>query len=273
MERRFDIIILINRMTNTPEIGLQIDRVVDLLRAARSLLFITGAGLSADSGLPTYRGIGGLYDGRDPDEGMPIETLLSGDVFRSRPELTWKYLLQVEQAGRFAKPNRGHEVIAAMESRFERVWVLTQNVDGFHRRAGSRNVIDIHGDLHEIRCTRCPHQQTVADYAGFSLPPLCPSCGGVLRPDVVFFGEQLPPLQLALYHAEIGRGFDVVLSVGTTSVFPYISAPVLDAYHFRRPSVEINPGDTDVSEFVTVKVPLGAAAALEAIWDGYNDAG
>ena len=254
----------------TPDDLRRIDQVVELLRQSRSLLFITGAGLSADSGLPTYRGVGGLYDGCDPEEGVPIETLLSGAVLEKRPALTWKYLLQIERACRSARPNRGHEVIAEMERRFERVWVLTQNVDGFHHRAGSRNVIDIHGTLHQIRCTRCKFEESVTDYEGFALPPLCPQCFGVLRPDVTLFGELLPARQLAVYREETARGFDLVLSIGTTSVFPYISAPVLDAYHFRKPSVEINPGETDVTEFVTVKVPLGAARALETIWARYK---
>ena len=256
--------------TLTPEDARRVQQVVELLGRSRSLLFITGAGLSAESGLPTYRGIGGLYEGRDAEDDLPIEVLLSGETIEARPDLTWKYLLQIEQACRAAGPNRGHEVIAAMESAFERVWVLTQNVDGFHRRAGSQNVIDIHGDLHRVRCMRCPYARPVADYAGFALPPRCPACGGVLRPDVVLFGEPLPSRPLAAYQAEVSRGFDLVFSVGTTSLFPYISAPVLDAYHFRRPSVEINLGETDVSEFVTVKLSLGAASALDAIWREYN---
>jgi NAD-dependent deacetylase len=201
---------------------------------------------------------------------VPIETLLSAEVMERRPELTWKYLHQIERACRSAGPNRGHAVIAEMETHFERVWVLTQNVDGFHHRAGSRNVIDIHGTLHQIRCTRCEFEQSVTDYEGFSIPPYCAHCRGVLRPGVVLFGERLPARQLETYRAETECGFDLVLSIGTTSVFPYISAPILDAYHFGKPSVEINPGETDVSEFVTIKVPLGAATALEAIWTRYN---
>jgi NAD-dependent deacetylase len=254
----------------SPDDALRAEQVVGLLRESRSVLFVTGAGLSADSGLPTYRGIGGLYEGRDTEENIPIELLLSEEAIRVRPDLTWKYLLQVERACRGAKPNRGHEVIAEMESAFERVWVLTQNVDGFHHRAGSRNVIDIHGTLHHVRCTRCRYSRPAADYAAFAIPPKCPECDGTLRPDVVLFGERLPARQLAAYQAETARGFDLVFSVGTTSVFPYISAPVLDAYHFRKPSVEINPGETDVTEFVTVKLRLGAAAALDAIWTAYS---
>jgi NAD-dependent deacetylase len=256
----------------SPDDAIQVGRVVELMQTSRSILFVTGAGLSADSGLPTYRGVSGLYEGRDAEEGLPIEALLSGDCFQARPDLTWKYLLQMERAGRGAKPNRGHEVIAEAESRFERVWVLTQNVDGLHRRAGSRNVIDIHGDLRRLRCVRCPYEHTVADYTDLSAPPRCPDCEGVVRPDVVLFGEVLPARQVAMYDTETKRGFDLVFSVGTTSVFPYISAPVLDAYHMRKPSVEINPGETDVTKFVTVKLRLGAATALDAIWTAYNAA-
>jgi NAD-dependent deacetylase len=258
-------------MPNIASVGTRsIEYVVDLLRCSRSILFITGAGLSAESGLPTYRGIGGLYQKQDPEENIPIDVLLSKETLEARPELTWKYLMQIEQACQVGKPNRGHEVIAAMESSFDRVWVLTQNVDGFHSRAGSRNVIDIHGNLRHIRCMRCLYRQEADDYSGFSIPPRCPDCRGVLRPDVVLFGERLPARQLATYHEEIKRGFDLVISVGTTSVFPYISAPVLDAYHFHKPSVEINPGETDVSEFVTVKLPLQASLALDAIWSAYR---
>lgn len=248
----------------------RIAEVVALLRDAESLLFITGAGLSADSGLPTYRGIGGLYNNADPESGLPIEELLSGRQFRANPALTWKYLAEVGKAGIGRRPNRGHEVIAEMERHFPRVWVLTQNVDGFHRMAGSKNVIDIHGDLHNLRCTRCDHFAPAGDYTAMELPPKCGKCAAVVRPDVVLFGEQLPTNAVADLRRETQKGFDVVFSVGTTSVFPYIAGPVLDAHHRRKPSVEINPGDTDVSELVTVKLPLRAAEALDAIWAAYR---
>ena len=115
-----------------------IDAVVERLATCKSLLFITGAGVSADSGLPTYRGIGGLYDASHPEEGIAIEEILSGEMMRHRPELTWKYLGQIERSARGATFNRAHEVIAAMEARLPRVWTLTQNIDGLHRAAGSR---------------------------------------------------------------------------------------------------------------------------------------
>ncbi len=254
----------------TPSEQTQVLQVVDLLGKSKSILFITGAGLSADSGLPTYRGVGGLYEGKAAEMDLPIEAMLSGRMFSIRPELTWKYLTEIEKACRGVNPNRGHEVIAEIENSFERVWVLTQNVDGFHRRAGSKKVIEMHGMLSQIHCTKCPHKQEVETYEGFSLPPKCPDCNGILRPKVVLFGEALPKDQLSIYNAETSKGFDLVFSIGTTSVFPYISAPVLDAHHLKKPSIEINPGETDVSEFVTVKLALGAAKALDAIWTEYQ---
>lgn len=249
-----------------------IQQVVRLLRQSHSVLFVTGAGLSADSGLPTYRGIGGLYEADATEDGLPIEVLLSGQVMNLRPDLTWKYLLQIEQACRAAAHNRGHEVIAQMDTVFDRVCVLTQNVDGFHRQAGSRNVIDIHGDLHRVRCMRCSYATEVADYAAFTLPPRCPGCPGLLRPDVVLFGEMLPERQVRDYEAEVRRGFDLVFSVGTSSLFPYIAGPVLDAHRRGTPTVEINPGRTEVSDYVSVQLPLPAAAALDAIWRAFSQA-
>lgn len=148
-----------------------LDRVAEQLGRARRALFITGAGLSADSGLPTYRGVGGLYEGMATEDGMSIETVLSGATFARRPELTWKYLLQVERACRSATFNAGHRFIARLERRVAKVVVLTQNVDGLHRRAGSTCVFDIHGDLHELLCTGCGRRRRVESYAGLAALP------------------------------------------------------------------------------------------------------
>jgi NAD-dependent deacetylase len=250
-----------------------IDHIIADLRQCDSILFVTGAGLSADSGLPTYRGVGGLYNHGETEEGLPIEEMLSGAMFGRRPAWTWKYLRQVESRCRGAMFNRGHAVLAEMERHFPRVWVLTQNVDGFHRAAGSRNVIDIHGDLRQIRCTACPHRFTVADYLGFDDLPRCPACTAILRPDVVLFGEMLPDDRLRELKNQLREGFDIVFSIGTTSVFPYISFPVELAVQRGKPSVEINPGTTSVSELATYRLALGAALALDAIWTRFNEGG
>ena len=242
-----------------------IDAVAQRLQQARSVLFVTGAGLSADSGLPTYRGIGGLYDSAQTEDGIPIEVALSGATFERRPELTWKYIHQIEASCRHAGPNEGHKVIARMQSHFEHVCTLTQNVDGFHNAAGGNNIIDIHGDVHRLLCTRCGTRTTVENYAKLDIPPNCKKCQGLIRPEVVLFGEALPFDATRRLSDELSRGFDAVFSVGTTSVFPYIAQPVIDAARRGALTVEINPGQSEVSHLVDFRIQAGAADTLVAI--------
>ncbi|MBL7151879.1 MAG: NAD-dependent protein deacylase, partial [Candidatus Omnitrophica bacterium] len=234
--------------------GKAIAKIVRLLKDCKSILFITGAGISADSGLPTYRGIGGLYNDKLTEDGIPVETALAGETLKTQPAVTWKYLSQIEKNCRSARFNRGHEVIAEIEKHFERVWVLTQNIDGFHHAAGSRNVIDIHGDMHKLACMRCGWRGRVEDYSRIKIPPACPDCAGIARPEVVFFGEMLPQDKLAVLRRELMRGFDVYFSIGTSSVFPYIQQPIVVANHLGRPTVEINPEDTEISSLADIKL-------------------
>ena len=243
-----------------------LDRVAELLGKARRVLFITGAGLSADSGLPTYRGLGGLYEHMTTPDGMPIEEVLSGSTFRRQPELTWKYLQQVEQACRGASCNAAHRIIAELERNLESVTVLTQNVDGFHQRAGSRNVIDIHGNLHVITCSRCRREREVASYAGLDPLPRCATCGGVERPDVVLFGEVLPDEKMDWLNRELARGFDLVISVGTSGTFPYIRLPMMRAQTLGWASVDINPLVNPMTAFAEHHLPMRAAQACEELW-------
>ena len=249
-----------------------IENVCALLKNISSILFITGAGISADSGLPTYRGIGGLYNTNHTDDNIPIEEALSGRMLETDPAIAWKYISQIERACRGAKFNRGHQVIAEMESVFQRVLVLTQNVDGFHFQAGSRNVIDIHGDIHHLKCMSCYYKTTVGDYSGLSIPPPCPDCGSVLRPLVVLFGEMLDEAKYRRLAKEVEKGFDAVFTVGTTSVFPYIAGPVLEAKRRGRHVVEINPTPTQVSHLADIKIAAGAAKTLDGIWKRFQSA-
>lgn len=242
-----------------------LDEIAELCAGARRMLFITGAGISADSGLPTYRGIGGLYDRRLTDEGFAIEEALSGAMLALRPEVTWKYIAQIESNCRGVRPNAAHEAIAWLEGKRPGVTVLTQNIDGLHRAAGSRDVIEIHGTLHRLSCIECGRQVQVADYADLGVPPACGECGGLLRPDVVLFGEALPAGAIQRLIAILDQGVDLVFSIGTTSVFPYIAEPVLYALRCGVPTVEINPGESRVSEQVMYRLRLGAAAAMAEI--------
>jgi len=238
--------------------------ISDLVSDAKRILVITGAGLSADSGLPTYRGIGGLYEAKETEDELPIEAVLSGRMLQQSPEVTWKYLLQIESACRGAQFNRGHEIIAAWQAHAE-VWVLTQNIDGFHGDAGTRKLIEMHGNVHHLRCTRCGRQQYVDDYSQLDFPPSCDACGALIRPQVVLFGEMLPDDACEELSEQLSKGFDIVFTIGTSSLFPYIAQPVIDARRMGVPTVEINPLDTEVSQYVDYKLAEGAKSALEKI--------
>ncbi len=199
--------------------------VAQALRRAERILVITGAGLSADSGMPTYRGLGGLYNGR-MEEGLPIEAALSGPMLRRDPALCWKYLAELGKACLAARPNAGHEAIAELQRHKPECWVLTQNIDGFHRQAGSpaERLIEIHGELAPLYCQSCGAESGgLEEHLHGQLPPRCAACGGVLRPPVVLFEEMLPEEAIDTLYRELRKGFDAVLVVGTTASFPISS--------------------------------------------------
>jgi len=265
---------LIDRSETVPALSQDdecaIDRIVQTMSRARRLLFITGAGMSADSGLPTYRGRDGIYRTQQPTpHGLSIEQALSGPMLRTRPEITWHYLLELEKTSRNATPNRGHHVIAEMDGYFDAVWVLTQNVDGLHQRAGSRNVLDMHGSLHALECMKCGQQTTTPDYSKLTLPPLCSDCEGPIRPRVVLFEEELPYDKLSRLWYEFGAGFDIIFSIGTSSMFEYIVEPVRVGRSMGITTVEINPEVTAISSEVDIKISAGAATVLTSIWERY----
>ncbi len=257
-------------MIQTPIDPTNVKKVLSFLAESRRILFITGAGVSADSGLPTYRGISGLYSNKSTEDGISIEQALSGEMFQRNPVLTWKYLAQIVQACRNATFNRIHQIIAQIEQYFEQVWILTQNIDGFHRAAGSTRVIDIHGDIHTFFCTHCDYRAQVNDLSHIQeLPPKCPQCNKIIRPNVVLFGEMLPADKAYILHRELRTGFDLIFTIGTSSVFPYIAAPIIEASKNGNRTVEINPEWTEVSAYVTVKFNNPAAGVLETIWSEY----
>ncbi len=243
----------------------QLTAICSELRRAHRVLFVTGAGISADSGLPTYRGIGGLYNDGGTDEGLAIEQVLSGPMFRHNPALTWKYIRQIEEACRGAKPNAAHHFIARLARGEQDVWVLTQNVDGLHSAAGTPNLIEIHGNVRRLQCTRCGDGYEVPNYAQLPALPLCNGCGAVMRPRVVLFEEMLPAAELRELERELSTGFDMVFSIGTTSVFPYIAAPVHVAVQRGASTVEINPDGSEVSPIVKYRVRERASVVCAAL--------
>ena len=244
-----------------------IDKIAETINTSHRILFITGAGISADSGLPTYRGVSGLYESKNTEDGIQIEHALSGNMIKTNPEITWKYISQIEAACRDKKPNQAHHVIYQLETTGKSIWILTQNIDGFHQLAGSTNVIDIHGHIYHLKCTQCRYKTVVKSYQELStIPPLCPSCNSLIRPEIVLFDEMLPMDKLEKLSDELNKGFDMVFSIGTTSVFPYIAQPVMDAASKRIPTVEINPSETTVSQYVMFRIQDKAAKTLAAIW-------
>jgi NAD-dependent deacetylase len=252
---------------STPDTVAQVRELID--RSER-LLFITGAGISADSGLPTYRGVAGLYDGKLTDDGLPVEVALSGPMFERKPEITWKYIWEIGAACVKAQPNDAHRALAALEARKADVWVVTQNVDGLHRAAGSLNLVEVHGHAFDLYCVSCSADFAARDIidgyaAGFETPPTCLHCGGLVRPDVVLFGEALSTRTIKAFQMLETKAFDAVVSIGTTGVFPYISHYVVAARRQGVPTVEINPAYTELSDLFDYRLQMGAAEAVRAL--------
>lgn len=245
----------------------QIQRIATAIEQAERILIITGAGLSADSGLPTYRGLGGLYNGHT-DEGLPIEAALSGSMLQRDPALCWKYLAELGKACLSAQPNAGHRAIAELQRRKPECWLLTQNIDGYHRAAGSpaERLIEIHGELAPLYCQSCGAvDPQLAEHLSRPLPPKCRQCGGVLRPPVVLFEEMLPERAIGTLYAELRKGFTVVISIGTSASFPYIVEPVLRTRQAGGFTAEINPTRTDLSAAVDVHLQSRALDVLPGL--------
>ena len=239
-------------------------KVAQAIQNAERILIITGAGLSADSGLPTYRGLGGLYNGLTA-EGLPIEAALSGPMLQRDPALCWKYLAQLGEACLGAAPNAGHAAIAELQRRKPGCWVLTQNIDGYHRAAGSpvERLIEIHGELEPLYCQSCGQESAeLAEYLQRPLPPRCARCAGILRPPVVLFGEMLPEHAIDRLYHELREGFDLVMAIGPTASFPYIREPLLRTRQNGGFTVEINPQATELTASVDLSLRCGAGDVL-----------
>lgn len=183
------------------------------LAAARSVTVLTGAGISADSGVPTFRGPDGLW------HNFRAEDLATPEAFVRDPKLVWEWYNWRRELIATKRPNAAHDVVAQMERRIERFWLITQNVDGLHRDAGSRQLSEIHGNIWKVRCTTC---RQVSDNREVPIPilPSCGRCAGLLRPHIVWFGEGLAEEDLQASDAAL-RNCDICLIIGTSGlVYP-----------------------------------------------------
>ncbi len=249
-----------------------LDAVGVLLTQARSALFITGPGVSHDSGLSHYRGIPGLRR-RKPEDGKLFEAALSIEMMRKRPEMTWKYLLRMEEQIRAAVPNRAHEVLVKLEREIKRTTVMTINVDRLHQKAGSRNVIEMHGALFDLLCSSCEMSTRHDSFDALDIPPRCKTCGAQLRPDMPLFGEALPIDPFTRLQQELDEGFDIVFAIGVPTMFPYLARPVLLARAAGIPTVEICATQSEVSEIVDFRFKATTDSVMGAIWDVYKALG
>ena len=214
------------------------------LKLANHVVVLTGAGSSAESGVPTFREAQtGLWARYDPQE---LATL---QAFRRNPGLVWDWYAWRRSLVAEAKPNAGHFALAQMAYHVPELTLITQNVDGLHQQAGSKDVIELHGNIMRIKCFNC--DQGVDEYqATDDNPPHCPYCDGLLRPDVVWFGENLTHNSLARA-LSAAHHCDLFLSIGTSSVIhPAASLPI-EALELGTSTVEINPDRTPLTSLMT----------------------
>jgi NAD-dependent deacetylase len=231
------------------------DRVAHHLRTARRVLALTGAGISAESGIPTFRGRDGWWRKEDPTR------LATQAAFDRDPAYVWEWYQYRRGLVAEATPNPGHWALAALDGPARDVLVATQNVDDLHERAGSRHIAHIHGSIWKVRCERCRAERVDTTHPFPELPPLC-ACGGTLRPAVVWFGEMLPTEPLERIDHFIQKGVDVVLVIGTEASFGYIQGFALAAQRAGALLVEINPGRTVFSDAADVRIQGPAGQVL-----------
>jgi len=228
------------------------DTVAQKLKDSRKIVFVTGAGISQESGIPTFRGKDGYWRKYDPMK------LASIDAFYDDPKLVWEWYEDRRKNILSVKPNEGHFAISQMEE-FKDVVVLTQNIDGLHQRSGSTNVLELHGSIIRIKCTVCDFIDNITENFE-SLPPKC-KCGSMLRPDVVWFGEPLPQniWQSAIKEASV---CDVMVIVGTSLVVS--PANTLHVYAKQNGAIliEVNPEKTVMSNDMDLSIQATSAEVL-----------
>jgi NAD-dependent deacetylase len=236
-------------------------QIADRILAGARTTVLTGAGVSAASGVPTFRGADGLWRRHRP------EALATPEAFRRDPGLVWEWYDWRRQIVAACTPNRAHAVLAAWTRRDAEMSLITQNVDGLHERAGAERVIRFHGSLWEVGCwERCPGSPTrwpdhTVPFA--TLPPTCRHCDGLLRPGVVWFGEGIDPTVLS--QSDEATACELFLTIGTSSVVYPAAGLVEQARRRGAFTVEINPDETPASDHVDLVLRGTAEAILDAI--------
>lgn len=239
----------------------------EALHGARNVVVLSGAGMSAESGVPTFREAQtGLWARFDP------QALATPEAFARDPALVWRWYEWRRDLVADAEPHAGHRALAELEARVERCTVITQNVDGLHRRAGSREVIEFHGNLFENRCFVEGHVLETLDTSRGEPPPRCPDCGAWARPGVVWFGEAIPAAALEAADAALSD-VDLFLSVGTSSSVYPAAGLIEQAARRGATLVEINTEDSALAGLMDFRFTAPAGAALPALVDALGNGG
>lgn len=225
------------------------------------ILIVTGAGVSAESGIPTFRGNDGYWRNLDPTK------LATPEAFTRDPKLVWEWYRERRQRIRKARPNPAHDAIARLALQAGEFLLVTQNVDDFHLRAGlpAEKMVQIHGDIFITRCSRCDFRRYEHEHDDGSFPK-CPECSALMRPGVVWFGEQLDPAKIeTVENFLIGGDCDLVIVAGTTALFGYIIDWALRARGQAGQLIEVNPEETSLSQFATKSFREPAGVALPRV--------
>ncbi len=218
---------------------------------------LTGAGASAESGIPTFRGKGGLWEGARPEE------LATPEAFQRDPEKVWRWYCWRRELISKAEPNEAHRLLAKMEEEFD-LWVITQNVDGLHQRAGSRKVVELHGNIWRLKCASCGRTWE-DEQACKEIPPRCSFCGGLARPDVVWFGEALPE-EAVRKSFELAGWAEVFVVVGTSGlVQPAAQLPFI-AKSFGAEVYVVNPQPTPHVRIADLFIQDKASSGLRRVY-------
>lgn len=234
--------------------------LIERLKSAKSIMFFTGAGISAESGIDTFRGKGGLWNK------MSAQELASFDGFMKNPNLVWEWYQYRRNIVRETEPNSGHKVIADFEKHFDEVTVVTQNVDNLHKRAGSNNILELHGNIERNFCMNCKTFYGVEKFLESEEVPKCESCGGMIRPDVVWFGEMLPQEIFSEAEKKASES-DVCFIVGTSAVvYPAAYIPI-SAKEAGAILIEINIEPTNITNQVDYSLMGKAGEVLPKIFE------
>lgn len=226
-----------------------------MIEDAPSLSVLTGAGVSSESGIPTFRGEDGLWKNYSPQE------LASPQAFRKDPKLVWEWYEWRREIINRAIPNAGHTALSKLEEEKEKFTLITQNIDGLHQKAGSRNIIELHGSIWELKCTNCPVTEKNYEVPLNPLPPECGRCGSIMRPGTVWFGEIIPMSVIDKTILAIEES-DVLLIIGTSGMVEPSASMGLMAKQSGKKVIEINLEPTPNSSIYDISIQAKSGEVL-----------